>query len=71
MDLVVLDLFEYLLVDPVVVHRRETIFLHNPGKVHLQSRFDVLTLREFIENRDDPYSFVSEIVRTGIVAYEA
>ena len=31
----------------------------------------VLTPEEFIENRDDPYSFVSEIVRTGIVAYEA
>ena len=30
----------------------------------------VLTPEEFIENRDDPYSFVSEIVRTGIVAYE-
>ena len=31
----------------------------------------VLTPEEFIENRGDSYSFVSEIVRTGIVAYEA
>ena len=31
----------------------------------------VLTPEEFEENRDDPYSFTSEIVRTGAVAYEA
>lgn len=31
----------------------------------------VLTPEEFEENRDDPYSFASEIVRTGVVAYEA
>ena len=30
----------------------------------------VLTPEEFEENRDDPYSFTSEIVRTGVVAYE-
>jgi len=31
----------------------------------------VLTPEEFEENRDNPYSFTSEIVRTGAVAYEA
>ena len=31
----------------------------------------VLTPEEFMESRDDPCSFVSEIVRTGTVAYEA
>lgn len=31
----------------------------------------VLTPEEFEEHRDDRYSFTSEIVRTGKVAYEA
>ena len=31
----------------------------------------VLTPEEFEQNRDDLYSFTSEIVRTGVVAYEA
>ena len=31
----------------------------------------VLTPKEFMENKDDPYSFASEIVKTGAIAYEA
>lgn len=30
----------------------------------------VLTPDEFWDNRDSPYSFLSEIVRTGVVVYE-